>query len=88
MNFKESVGAAKLAARIIRNSHTMKAGLKIWRSLENCLGGANASVVNRVSKACGQERSHRGVLKLIDPLCESKTAEDAHIKYKVLLKKA
>ena len=66
----------------------MKTGLKIWRSLENSLGGASASVVNRVIKACDKERSHRGVLALIDPLCECNTVGDAHDRYKVLLKKA
>ena len=87
LNFKESVGSAKVAAATMRKSRSMSAGLQIWRSLEKALGGSNSSVVNRAGKACGKERSHRGVLQLLDPICECKTVEDAHKRYMALLTK-
>ena len=77
LNFKESVGAAKVAAKIIRNSRSMALGLHVWFSLEKALRGSNSSVVNRVAKVCGQECSHKVVIELLDPLCKCLTVEDA-----------
>ena len=87
LNFKESVGAAKVAAKILRNSRSMAFGLYVWQSLEKALGGSDLSVVNRVGKACGKERSHKLVIELLDPLCKCLTVEDAQEKFKALLKK-